>query len=123
MNVVLIDNNISVLEELVGIVRGILPTSTISSFKDPMLAVKHVYNNPTDIVISEIKTRPVSGFDVLRNLHKIRPEMLVVLLSDEPSHESKALEYGADGFLSQPVKAETLSELIEKIDGYRPLDV
>lgn len=123
MNVVLIDNNINLLEELVGIVRGILPTSTINSFKDPMLAVKHVYNHPTDIVISEIKTRPVSGFDVLRNLHKIRPEMLVVLLSDEPSHENKAMEYGADGFLPQPIKAEALSKLIEKIEGYRPLDV
>lgn len=123
MNVVVIDNNISLLEELVGVVRGIFPGSTISSFKDPMLAVKHVYNNPTDIVISEVKTRPVSGFDVLRNLHKIRPEMLVVLLSDEPSHENKAMEYGADGFLPQPVQAAALSELLEKIQGYRPLDV
>ncbi|MBQ7606024.1 MAG: response regulator transcription factor [Firmicutes bacterium] len=123
MNVVLIDNNIGILEELVGVVKGILPSSTISSFKDPMLAVKHVYNHATDIVISEVKTRPVSGFDVLRNLHKLRPEMLVVLLSDEPGHETKALEYGADGFLTQPVNPQELSELIDKLDTYKPLDV
>ncbi len=123
MNVVLIDNNIGILEELVGVVKGVLPSSTISSFKDPMLAVKHVYNHATDIVISEVKTRPVSGFDVLRNLHKLRPEMLVVLLSDEPSHESKAIEYGADGFLTQPLDPKALSELIDKLDTYKPMDV
>lgn len=115
MNVVVIDNDVEQLDKLTDVLQGLYPGSSVSVFKDPMLAVKHVYNNQTDLVLSEIKTRPVSGYDVLRTLKRIKPELNVVLMSADSAVSSKAVELGASAFAAKPLSTDDIKSVVDKL--------
>ncbi len=114
MNIVVIDNDTKQLDKIADTLQEACPGGSVSVFKDPMLAVKYIYNSDTDIVFSEIRTKPVSGFDVLKTLKRIKPELLVVLLSEDESDFGKAIELGARCCQKKPLNEICLKELLKE---------
>lgn len=69
--------------------------------------------NP-DIVILDIFMPSMSGYEVLREMRKFT-DVPVVIFSASRSAYEKAMEYGADGFISKPFKPADLARKIEGI--------
>lgn len=115
MNIVVIDNDKEQLDIIAETLQGAFQGGSVSVFKDPMLAVKYIYNSETDVVFSEVKTRPVNGLDVLRTLKRIKPELLVVLISEDNSYFAKASELGAYACHKKPLNIEALKELLAEL--------
>lgn len=67
-------------------------------------------------VVSDVSMANGSGLELMRHVHRIDPELPVLLMTGVPSVETavEALEAGAFKFLTKPVTARALLEAIAK---------
>lgn len=79
---VIADNNSDRLRKLSKYICKIYPGCIIYEFTDPMLAAKHICNNHVDVVLAEEKMRPVDGMALRRVLNTHKPDLHVILLSE-----------------------------------------
>lgn len=68
-----------------------------------------------DIVILDVATKDITGFDTTRAVKKIRPNLPVFILSANTlqGDREKAINAGSDQFLKKPVNANLLLKLID----------
>lgn len=61
-------------------------------------------NAPLDLMISDIRMRPVSGLDLLQLARSLRPGMPVLMITAYAHEEAvaQAMEMGAVGYLHKP---------------------
>ncbi len=115
MNVVIIDNDLEQLDMMTATLHCACPGGSVCAFKDPMLAVKHVYNNETDVVFAEVRTAPVSGFDVLNTLRRIKPDIKIILMAEDMALEGRASQLNATGFFQKPVSVEAVQQALSGV--------
>lgn len=95
----------------------------VHGFTDPIMAISHVEYDCTDctIVISDIRMPGMSGFELIRRLKEVRPEMNVILMTAFRINQSEAQivlpSTKVDAFLNKPFK---LAELIQAIKNATP---
>ncbi len=68
------------------------------------------------VVLLDIRLPEISGFDILKELKKIRPEVPVIAQTAfaMSGDEEKCLAAGFDDYLSKPVKKETLIQKLQR---------
>ncbi len=69
-----------------------------------------------DMVISDIRMAPMDGIELLRQVKKINPEVIVLMITAYASVETavKALRYGAYDYLFKPFKLDEIKLIIRK---------
>ena len=70
-----------------------------------------------DVVLCDIKMKPMSGLDVLSEIKRTKPDTPVIIISafvDDQILES-ARELGSDDFLIKPVRRENLVAAINRV--------
>jgi two-component system NtrC family response regulator len=79
--------------------------------------IKYVKGNLVDIVFSDYKMPDKTGMEVLQEIKKINPEISFVMITAFGTVENavKALQMGADDYISKPVDLEELDLLINRI--------
>lgn len=70
-----------------------------------------------DAVLSDIQMPGRTGFDLLRSVHQLRPDLPVILMTSFASAAiaERAKEAGAFAFLSKPFDDGQLLEVLERI--------
>lgn len=91
----------------------------VHGFIDPIKASTHVKDcKDCGILISDIRMPTINGFQLVRAVKKVRPDMKVVLMTAFEIHEKewqKTLpSTEVDHFLTKPFDSATLVEAIEK---------
>jgi DNA-binding response OmpR family regulator len=76
-----------------------------------------LYNEKTDLVILDVKLEDMDGFEVVKELKKINPEVKVILISGKPekSFAAKAKQLGVLEYVTKPIDLEWLRN---KVVGY-----
>ena len=82
MNILVIDNDPVALEQFSTRLREQSPGDQVISFTDPLLAVKHGYNYPVDVVYGKTIMRGLNLDDVERLLRNIHPNVQVKSIED-----------------------------------------
>lgn len=83
MKIVAVDNRREALERLTELLKSEFPGCSVVRFTDPLLSAKFICNHAVDLVLAELEMRPADG-DALRSVvQKQKPELRVVVLSDE----------------------------------------
>jgi CheY-like chemotaxis protein len=84
--------------------------------EDAIAAGYMVLRNPPDLIISDVNMPHLDGFEFIEALKadKSLPNIPVIFLTsvEEGDHRGKAL--GAVGYITKPVRADTLLSLIAK---------
>jgi len=117
-SVLLIDDE----PDILTILKRSLEIAGISSygFTDPTLAVQHFKNNADnyDILVTDVRMPTMNGFDVVREIRKIRPDIKIAFST---SFEINATEFSRllpstkiEAFIKKPVRP---SEFASMIDG------
>lgn len=72
---------------------------------------------PFDAVLMDIRMPDLSGFETLAQMRKIGLSCPVIAVSADvaPEERAEALAYGFDGYLTKPVEAELLGELMQSL--------
>ncbi|WP_052427360.1 response regulator transcription factor [Neobacillus niacini] len=82
-----------------------------------MEALQLLSEQPFDVVLSDIRMPEMSGLELAAELHRMRSETIVVLLSGykEFDYAQRAIEYGVRRFLLKPTKHIELTETFSQI--------
>ena len=69
------------------------------------------------VILLDLMMPDMSGFEVLQRLKQRHPQWPVVIVSatDRQEAEPRALQLGADAFLTKPVDFSTLSATIDRL--------
>ena len=70
-----------------------------------------------DIVLSDLKMKEMDGLALLRNLRKLSPETVIVMITAFGTIENavKAIKHGAYDFLLKPILPETVEHVLRRI--------
>jgi DNA-binding NarL/FixJ family response regulator len=74
-----------------------------------------------DVLLLDIELPGMNGFDLLKKLHISHPDLPILMLSmyPEETYESRALKFGASGYMSKNSPLETLTSAIRTVSGGR----
>ncbi|SFW37494.1 response regulator transcription factor [Nitrosovibrio sp. Nv17] len=70
-----------------------------------------------DIVLMDVSLKTLSGFEVMKNMHGVIPDLpvLVVSMHDEITHAQHALRAGAHGYVMKQEPGEVLMAAIHEV--------
>ena len=94
----------------------------VRGFADPVAALQHFENggDTFTIVISDVRMPKVSGFQLVRRIKELCPELKVILMSafeiNKPEFDKVLPSTKVDGFLCKPFSISQLLEVIKTFD-------
>ncbi len=109
-----IDDNLVTLK---AIINDIFPEITVFTANNGMDGIALAIENNPDVILLDIIMPEMDGFEVCRYLKEDErvsdtPIVFLTALKDDRINRIKALEVGADGFLSKPIEETELTAQI-----------
>ncbi|MEW5914677.1 MAG: HD domain-containing phosphohydrolase [Thermodesulfobacteriota bacterium] len=88
----------------------------VEGYSDPAQAVAAFQENPTPVVLTDLKMPGLSGLDVLQAVKTRHPETEVIVVSGHGDKAAvvAAMRTGASDFLEKPVKMSELSDAVQR---------
>jgi CheY-like chemotaxis protein len=88
----------------------------VSTAVDGITAGYQVLKNPPDLILTDINMPHMDGFEFVAALKadKTLPAIPVIFLTSIEDGDSRGKELGAVGYLTKPVRADRLLELVAK---------
>lgn len=77
-------------------------------------ALNYIKDNPTDLLILDIKMPKVNGLDALRDIKKEKPAIKVVITTGYQSAEiaEETIKFGASDYITKPFDKENVLKTI-----------
>ena len=114
---VLIVDDHEVARAGVGSLLDIAPFHIVGSVASACEAVKHLEEQPVDLVLTEIRLSDGSGLKLLEQIRSSHPEVSVVIFSvyENPTYIAKAAALGAKDYLVKTISSKTLLDTLRNI--------
>ena len=118
MRFVTVDENRARLESWTELLVCTFPGSVIYQYTDPVHAVFDTENREIDAVFANVSVSQRNDWQLLTVLRRKRPNLRIIVLSDDALLRETAMECGAWEYLVRPVTGQKLREavLITDID-------
>jgi EAL domain-containing protein (putative c-di-GMP-specific phosphodiesterase class I) len=104
-------------ELLRGVCRGLkLQGYSVTEARNGEEAVEHLSRRAFDVVVSDIVMPGMDGIQLLKEIRQHDLHVPVVLMTGAPAVSTavQALEYGAFHYLTKPVEADALDQIVQK---------
>ena len=115
-NILIVDDEPRILLLL----KGLLTNSgySVVTAKDGASALEAFRNGQIDIVITDLRMSPMDGMQLFREIHKLRPETPVVLLTAYASVETAiaAMREGVFDYLTKPFKVDDMTACLKRAE-------
>lgn len=117
LQILFIDDDTDVVRINKIILEHIGYTVTTSSKATEALELFKSYPEKFDLVMTDITMPDISGFDLTRELLKIRDDISVIICSGYTSDETKNRihEAGAKAFITKPATIQTIASTVKKV--------
>ncbi|HKI77069.1 MAG TPA: sigma-54 dependent transcriptional regulator [Ignavibacteriaceae bacterium] len=113
--ILIIDDEPEMLESLSKIL-SYKKDFEIATISDSTEANKLIQKEQFDIIITDLKMKPISGIEILRTTMEYHPESIVIMISGYGTIEAsvEAMKEGAFDFIEKPFTSKTLFECIDR---------
>ncbi|GAG57138.1 unnamed protein product, partial [marine sediment metagenome] len=113
-NILIVDDNISLAKTMSLILKRKGYEATTAP--DGPVAIERVKERPFDLIFMDIKMPLMDGVQIYRKIKKIRPEIIVIMMTAYAVENlvAEALKEGAYGIIYKPLDIEKMISLIEK---------
>ena len=113
-SVLIVDDNVSLCKTMSFLLRG--RGYAVSTATDGPEAIERVKDRPFDAIFLDIKMPLMDGVETYRRIKKIRPEVVVVMMTAYAVEDlvQEALREGAYGILYKPLDIEKVVTIIEE---------
>ena len=117
-HILLLDDEPSVLFALKLLLQAL--GFRVTDFSDPPLALEYLTQQSSrelDLILSDLRMPGMSGIEVLKQAHLIRPELPFILMSAHAHQEDveRATALGAAGFLAKPFSPDQLLGAVREL--------
>src|SRR3989337_804998 len=111
--VLLVDDDKDMTETLSDILTDM--NYRVETANNGLEAIEKVKTHSFDTVLLDIKMPGINGVETFKEIKKIRPEAVVMLMTAQSVEQlvAEALEEGAYGIMYKPIDAKKLVEFIE----------
>ena len=84
--------------------------------QDALVAGRMVLRSPPDLIIVDVNMPHMDGFEFVAALRadKSMPQIPVIFLTSEEEGEYRGKDLGAVGYITKPVRADRLLQLVAK---------
>lgn len=122
MKVLVVDDERDVVEMLVDhlVASGLEATGTT----EPRAARTRVRDGELfDVIVADVELGEVRGLELMRAIHELRPEQLVILITAFGSMElaAQAMREGAADFIAKPFSLDLFSAVLDRAVGARQM--
>jgi two-component system LytT family response regulator len=114
IQVVIVDNDPSLLAKLKGIFENESGVTLLASFEEAVAVVDYVKEHPVDMVFTDIVMPDISGITLAKELNKLADPPAVVLLSSIPGFSLEAWKVQAYTFVEKPYTAAQIRGVIRR---------
>jgi two-component system response regulator HydG len=113
-NILIVDDNIN-LSKTMSLILG-RKGYMVTTAQDGPEAIERIKESPFDIIFMDIKMPLMDGVETHREIKKIRPDTIVVMMTAYAVEElvAQALKEGAYGIIYKPLDIERIVSLIGK---------
>jgi len=117
MKVFIADDSAVVRERLKEMLSEIPEVKIIGQAEDGLQATNLITKLNPDVVILDIRMPRGNGIDVLQNIKKDNPSLIVIMLTNYPyaQYRKKCMAAGADYFFDKAIEFEKVTEVLEKL--------
>ena len=117
MKILIADDSKLVRERLVGIiseVEGVNIVGQAENTIEAMLLTKEL--NP-DLIVLDIRMPGGSGIDIIDNIKKFNPKIIIIILTiyPFPEYKQRCAKEGADYFFSKSGEFEKVIDVVEEL--------
>ena len=116
MRILVVDDEKLQLTRLEESVKGVLPTSEIVSYTNPVLALEENKDKKIDIAFLDIEMPKLNGIQLAKALKAVNPKINIVFVTAYDRFALDAMRMHASGFVTKPVNEE---KVFEEINGLR----
>jgi DNA-binding NarL/FixJ family response regulator len=120
----IVDDDVELRERIVNYVGASKEFVCLGSYGSAEEALASLPNERPDVVLMDINMGGMSGIECVKQLHKMMPQTLVVMLTvfDDTEKIFSALASGASGYLLKRLEPAKLREAIREVyDGGSPM--
>ena len=118
LRVLVVDDQLDVAEVIVASLRAFHPRARLETAANGFEGLLKVGTFRPDVLLLDLSMPGMDGFEVCRQIKRdplIRDTKVVVMTARFLDAESRALDAGADGFLSKPFEAATVYGLLARL--------
>jgi len=113
--ILIVDDDPQIRKILERMLKG--PDYDVRMVADGDAAIEQVKADPPDLVILDIMMPGISGIEVCSEIRKSRPQsgiqILMLSAKESQADRRRALEYGADDYVTKPFHIASLARKIE----------
>jgi DNA-binding NtrC family response regulator len=120
--ILVVDDELTILDVISTILES--ENHEVVTELDSLKAKDLMVERHFDLLLSDIRMKPVNGMQLLRHAHENCPWMTVILLTAFGQVETavEAMELGAFDYLAKPFRSQQLIDVVAKAVAARSLD-
>lgn len=115
MEIIVVDDERLVLENIVKVIRKVVPHAIVHGFVCPDEAILCLRENKIDIAFLDIEIGGVNGIDFSQRCKMLCPEMNVIFVTAYNKYAIEAFRLHASGYLMKPVMEEDIQAELENL--------
>ncbi len=112
--VAIVDDNENDLLLITRTVNQSPDLESVGSYSSGVEALNGILFSASDVVLMDVRMPGMSGIESTRQLKIVRPHLLIIMISgfDDPDAAARALEAGADAYLTKPFSLGQFFEIL-----------
>jgi YesN/AraC family two-component response regulator len=111
----LVDDERHFIDELEEIIKGDLPLKILANCYNGISALKAVEDLNPDVLITDVLMPGMSGLELARKVRNIKPDLPIILMSDNPSYAVSGYDIGISGFLLKPLVKDKVHDTLNRL--------
>lgn len=115
MRTIVVDDEPLLLKSFAHISEEMTDLHVMKQFTDPEEALEYAKNEAIDLAILDIAMPGMNGVELLKELRKIQPEILIVFITAYDKYIRDANELGADDYIIKPYTRKAIQLMVERM--------
>lgn len=115
MRIIAVDDEKIALEALMSAIVKAEPHAELHGFRNGNSALKHVEEQPVDVIFLDIEMKGIGGIELARKLSGINPRLNIIFTTGYSDYALEAVGLHCSGYIMKPVTADKVRTELDRL--------